>query len=175
MGILRVPIDKWKMEEWKQWKAAKFHTWFDEETCEILDQQVLSKLSFLKELNSFLRIHWRLSTTLKTSQKLHEVMFFWYVKVCIFSKCIQYTIHWDKTQMLKKIPSDKINSTKNALFFLSQAPTHHNVTFILRFLYELKHKVRLSKTVYGIFHFRFRFIFIKVSIFVQQNAWTFWL
>ena len=101
--------------------------------------------------------------------------FFWHVKVCIFWKCIQYTIHWDKTQMLKKFPSDKINGTKNALFFLSRAPTHHSFTFNLRFLYELKHKVRLSKTVCGIFHFRFRFVFIKVYIFVQQNAWTLWL
>ena len=74
--------------------------------------------------------------------------------------------------MLKKIPSDKINGTKNALFFLSRAPTHHSFTFNLRFLYELKHKVRLSKTVCGIFHFQFRFVFIKVYIFVQQNAWT---
>ena len=64
--------------------------------------------------------------------------------------------------MLKKIPSDKIKGTKNALFSLSRAPTHHSFTFNLRFLYELKHKVRLSKTVCGIFHFRFRFVFIKV-------------
>ena len=49
-------------------------------------------------------------------------------------------------------------------------------TFDLRFLYELKHKVRLSKTVCGIFHFQFRFVFIiKVYIFVQQNAWNLWL
>ena len=27
---------------------------------------------------------------------------FWYVKVCVLWKCIQYTMHWDKTQMLKK-------------------------------------------------------------------------
>ena len=74
--------------------------------------------------------------------------------------------------MLKKIPSDKINGTKNALFFLSRAPTHHSFTFNLQFLYELKHKVRLSKTLCGIFHFRFRFVFIKVYIFAQQNAWT---
>ena len=53
----------------------------------------------------------------------------------------------DKRQMLKKLPSDKINGTKNALFFLSQASTHHSFTFNLRFLYELKHKIRLSKTV----------------------------
>ena len=50
----------------------------------------------------------------------------------------------------------KKNVTKNALFFLSQAPTHHSYTFNLRFLYQLKHK--------------FQFVLIKVYIFVQQNA-----
>ena len=74
--------------------------------------------------------------------------------------------------MFKKISSDKINGTKNALFFLSRDPTHHNFSFNLRFLYELKRKVRLSKTVCGIFHFQFRFVLIKLYIFVQQNAWT---
>ena len=74
--------------------------------------------------------------------------------------------------MLKKFPSDKINGTKNALFFLSRAPTHHSFTFNLRFLYEPKHKFSLSKRACGIFHFRFHFVFIKVYIFVQQNAWT---
>ena len=86
--------------------------------------------------------------------------------------CIQYTIHLHKTQILKKFPSDKINGTKSVLFFLSRAPTHHSFTFNLRFLYDLKHKVRLSKTMCGIFHFRFRFVFIKVYIFLQQNART---
>ena len=65
--------------------------------------------------------------------------------------------------MFKKIPSDKINGTKNALFF-PRAPTHHSFTFNLQFSYE--HKVCLSKTVCEIFHFRFRFVFIKVYIFV---------
>ena len=74
--------------------------------------------------------------------------------------------------MLKKFHLDKINGIKNALFFLSRALSHHSFIFNLRFLYELKRKVRLSKTVRGIFHFRFRFVFIKVHIFVQQNAWT---
>ena len=74
--------------------------------------------------------------------------------------------------MLKKLPSDKISDTKNAPFFLSRVLTHHSFIFNLRFLYELKHKVRLSKTVCGIFHFWSRFVFIKVYIFVQQNAWT---
>ena len=75
--------------------------------------------------------------------------------------------------MLRKFPSEKTNGTKNALFFISRAPTHHSFTFNLRFLCELKHKIRHSKTVCGIFHFRFRFVFIKVYIFVQKNAWTF--
>ena len=74
--------------------------------------------------------------------------------------------------MLKKFPSDKINGTKSDFFFPLRAPTFHSFTFNLRFLFELKHKVRLSKTVCGIFHFRFRFAFIRVYIFVQQNAWT---
>ena len=68
--------------------------------------------------------------------------------------------------MLKKLPSDKINVTKNALFFLSLGPNHQSFTFNMRFLYELKHMVRLSKSMCGIVHFRSRFVFIKVYIFV---------
>ena len=70
------------------------------------------------------------------------------------------------------LPSDKTNGTKNALFFLSRAPTHRSFTFNLRFMYELKHKVSVSKTICGIFYFQFRFIFIKVYIFVKQNTST---
>ena len=100
---------------------------------------------------------------------------FRYVKVCIFWKCIQYTIHWDKTQILKKFPTDKINSTRNVLFFLSRAPSHQSFTFSLQSLYELKGKIRLSKPLCAIIHFRFPFAFIKVYSFVQQNASTLWL
>ena len=74
--------------------------------------------------------------------------------------------------MLKKFPSDKIIVTQNALFFHSRAPAHHSFTFNSRFLYELKHMVHLSKTMCGIFHFRFRLVFIKLYIFVQQKACT---
>ena len=74
--------------------------------------------------------------------------------------------------MLKKSSSDKINVTKNALFFLSRAPTHQSFTFNLQFLYELKHKTHLSKNMRGTFHFRFRLGFIKGYIFLQQKAWT---
>ena len=119
-----------------------------------------------------LRIHWRLLTILETSNKSVWNNVFWYVKVCIFWKCIQYAIHRDKTQILKKFPSDKINGTKNVLSFLSRAPTHCSFTFNLRFLSELKHKVRLFKTVCEIFHFQLRSVFTKVYIFIQQNTWT---
>ena len=65
--------------------------------------------------------------------------------------------------MVRKMPS----------FFLSLAPTHHSFTFNLQFLYEPKHEVRLSKIVCGIFHFRFRFIFIKVYIFFNKMGGLF--
>ena len=74
--------------------------------------------------------------------------------------------------MLKKFPSGKLNGTKNALFFFSRVPTHYSFIFNLLFLFELKHKGRSSKTVFGVFHFLFRFVFSKAYIFVQQNAWT---
>ena len=61
-----------------------------------------------------------------------------------------------------------------APFFLSWAPAYHSFTFNSLFLYELKHKVHLSKTVCGIFHFRFRLLFIKIYIFVQQKTRTVW-
>ena len=72
--------------------------------------------------------------------------------------------------MLKKLPSDKINVTKYAPFLLLRAPPHHSFAFNPQFLYKLKHKLHLLKTVCGIFHFRFRLVFIKVFIFVQQKA-----
>ena len=99
-----------------------------------------------------LRIHWRLLTISKTNGKMYVVMLF---ENRIFWKDFQYTIK--KTEMLKKFRSDKINSTRNTLFFLSRDPTHHSFTFNLRYLYELKHKSGLS------------------VFFAQQNAWTLWL
>ena len=105
---------------------------------------------------------------------MHEVLFLLCKSIYIFWKGIQYTIHWDKTRVKTNSFGQNERCKKKVVFFLSRAPTH-SFTFNLRFLYELKHKVRLSKIVCGIFHFRFRFVFIKVYIFVQQNAWTFWV
>ena len=120
-------------------------------------------------IDSYLRIHWRPSKILGTSNKSIWSNAFWYVKGCIFWKCIQCTAHWDKTQIFKKFPSHEINGTKNALFFLLRTPTHHSFTFNLRLSYELEHKVRLSKTVltFSIFDFvslllKFIFLFNKM-------------
>ena len=127
---------------------------------------MIAKLLFI------LRIHWRLYTISKLSNKSIWSHVFWYVKVYIFWKFIKYIIHWDKTQTLEQFPSDKINVAKNALLFLLRAPTHHSFTFNLLLLYELKHMVHLSKTVCRILHFRFYLVFMKFHIFVQQKAWT---
>ena len=104
---------------------------------------------------------------LKTSKKVYEVMF-----IDMYSESLFNTLYIQIKQILKKFPSDKINGTKYALFFLSRAPTHYSFTFDSQFLYELKHKPRLSKTVCGIFHFHIRFVLSKVYVFVRQNAWT---
>ena len=89
------------------------------------------------------------------------------VKVYIFWKFIQYTIHCDKTQMLKRFPLDKINVIKNAIFFLSRFLARDSFALNSQFLSELRHMVCLCKSVCGIFHFRFRLTFINVYVFVQ--------
>ena len=105
---------------------------------------------------------------------------FWYVKVSIFWKCIQYTIHWDKTKMFKKFLSDKINLTKGAFFFLSWAPTRDSFTFNSQFLYQLKQMAHFSKTVSvskTVFHsvsFLLNFIFLfnkKNGLFDVKEVW----
>ena len=60
-------------------------------------------------------------------------------------------------QILKKFPSNRINSTKkNPLSFFAKLQPTQLITavllliFNLKFLYELKHKPRLSKTMCGI-------------------------
>ena len=60
---------------------------------------------------------------------------------------------------LKKIPSDRKKVTKKMHSFFLQLTSF---AFNSQFLHELKDKVRLSKSVWGIFHFRFRLVFIKV-------------
>ena len=74
----------------------------------------------LVKTNAHLRIHWRLSIFLKASKKLYEVIFFDYVKVCIFWKSIQYTTDWDKKQMLQKTSFRQNKRYKDAPFFFAE-------------------------------------------------------
>ena len=103
-----------------------------------------------------LRIHWRLLTILKTTNKSVWCNPFSYIKVCIFWNCIQYTIHWDKTQMLKTISLGQNKWYKYCYFYFWKLQL---ITVLLLICDSYK-------TVCGIFHFQFRSIFIKVYIFV---------
>ena len=67
-----------------------------------------------------------------------------------------------EVQVILKMPS----------FFPSRAATHHSFTFGLRFLYELKRQVCLSKSVCGMFHFQLSFVFIKYYIFFLKKVCT---
>ena len=98
---------------------------------------------------------------LKNKKKSVWSNVFWYVKVCIIWKFVKYTIHWDKTQMLKK------NNFRQNKQYKKCPPFYFATSFIfnLQFLYELKQKVRLCKTVCGIFHFQFCFVFIKGCVY----------
>ena len=77
-------------------------------------------------------------------------------------------MHLNKRQMSKKFPSGQDERYKKS-FFLLRVPTHHSFTFNLRFLYELKHKVCLSKPCVGFsifdsvsFLLKFIFLFNKM-------------
>ena len=59
-----------------------------------------------------------------------------------------------------------------ASFFFLELKLITVLLLSLQFLYDLKCMVCLSKTVSGIFHFRLRFVFIKVFTSVQQKVWT---
>ena len=68
----------------------------------------------------------------------------------------------------QKYPSDKINVTNNWLF-ISRAPTYHSFTSILRFLYEPKHQVRLSKSMYEIFQFDYVSFLLKFIFYLTKS------
>ena len=76
-------------------------------------------------------------------------------------------------QTLQKFPQHKTNVGKSALSLLSRAPTHHSFIFNSQLLYKLKHKIRLSEIVCGIFHFWFGLLFCltkgRLGIFELQN------
>ena len=84
-------------------------------------------------------------------------------------------VYWDKKQILIIIIIiiiiiNKINVTKTALLSLPRVPAYHRFNFNSQFLYELKHMVHLCKTVYEIFHFQFRLVFINFYIFFSTKT-----
>ena len=105
------------------------------------------------EKKFLLRIYWRLFV-------------FWYLKVCVLRKFTQHTMHWDKTQILKKFPSYNINVTKIVLFFSWWAPTP-TVLFLICDMSWNTRFVSLRLCV-GLYHFQM----IPIYIFDRQNAWT---
>ena len=94
----------------------------------------------------------------KNKQKSVWSNVFLYVKVYIFWKfvvcLINYTFRWNRN--VKKKSFRQINLTKIATFLLLRAPARF--TFNVRFLYELKRKVRLFFSVWD-FLFSIRFCF----------------
>ena len=102
--------------------------------------------------NATLRIHWRLLTILKISNKCLKSCFLICKTIYILNRlCIEI-----KHKRLKNLPWTKWTLQKM-----------HSFAFNSRFLFALKHKVHLSKTVCGVLHFQFRLVLIKVYIFVQ--------
>ena len=108
----------------------------------------------------------------KNKQKSVWSNVFWFVKVCIFWKCFQHTIDWDKREILKKFRLDKINGAKNTLLFLSRAPTRKNCDVLLlicdsymiwrtRFV-SLKLCVGFSIFDFVAFLLKFTFLFDKI-------------
>ena len=51
----------------------------------------------------------------KNKEKSPSRNIFWYVKVCIFWKLIQYTVHWDKIKMLKKMSSKFLQESSSII------------------------------------------------------------
>ena len=123
----------------------------------------------------FLRIHGRLSTIFKVSKKKRIKYWFLICKTLyiLYIAGLELRVRdlWITNQFLDPMNQKFVIAVKKCPLFLLQSPTCHSLTFNLRFLYELRHKVCLCKTLCGIFHFRFRLVFIKVYVFAQQNSW----
>ena len=60
----------------------------------------------------------------------------------VYSKSVFDTQHIELNTYLKKSPSDKINGTKDALFFLSRAPTH--LSFLLNCDFYMSLNIRFG-------------------------------
>ena len=72
------------------------------------------------EVNYFVKNTLKAFNRFKSKQKSVWSNVFWYVKVFIFWKCIQYTIHRNKTQMSKKNFFGQNKGYKKCPFFFPE-------------------------------------------------------
>ena len=119
----------------------------------------------LIDLN-YLRIHWRLSMILNITKKMYEICVFWCAKKYIFWKCVQYTIHSDKTN-IKKISSGENKRYKKCSFLFGKVQLIRVLLLTCNDFMSWIIWVHLSKIVCWILHFWFRFAFSKFYIFVR--------
>ena len=122
----------------------------------------IKKLQNISELNCTLKIYHKDFCDFKSKQKSAWSNVFWYGNVCIFWKFIQHTIHSNKTQMLRNYLRTKQMVQKMLSFFFRE----FQLTTVLLLICDsyMSWSNRFVKIVCGIFHFRFRFNFIKVYI-----------
>ena len=119
----------------------------------------------------WLRIHWKLSMILKANKKVYEVMFLICKSMYILEVCsTHYTLRQNAN--VKNISFGQNKRYKNALFFFHELQL---ITVLFCDSYTSWSTRFISLTVSEIFHFQLRLVFVKVFIFVQQNAWTLWL
>ena len=95
-------------------------------------------------------------------------MFFWHGKVYLFWKFIQYTIHWDKTQIFKKNLSDKTDLTK-IYSFLFRELQHITLLLLIRNSYTSWSTMFISLEVSWDFPFSIPFVFIKLYFFSTKS------
>ena len=107
-----------------------------------------------------LKIRWTLSTILKSSKGVWSNVF-WYVKACIFWKCIQYTIHWDKTNFKKDFP-------KMPCFFFRE---HQLITvlFLICHSYMIRNTRLVSQKLYVEFSIFNSTLFLLKFIFFDST------
>ena len=87
-------ISFWELQMDLSWKNSASST--DGITQSSVNYLRKIKSEYYPDLSTQLRIHWRISTILITSKKSVWSNDFWHVKVYIFWRCIQHTIHWAK-------------------------------------------------------------------------------
>ena len=135
----------------------------------------------LRRNESHITIHWRCMKILKISKNVHEVIFsdIWKCIYLIKRKFIQYLIHWEKTQMLKKVPLDKIKSQIIHFFdflklqLITVVILIHNfyTSWSTRFI-SLKACLGFSIINFVLFSLKFSFLFNKKQeIFEFQPSW----